>query len=100
MNKYYVYVLYSAAIDSYYIGQTINVDLRLNEHLHHVMDLAHTKRANDWTVFHLIECENRHQAILIEQHLKRMKSRTYLENLKKYPEIVARLLEKYQKLPD
>ncbi len=100
MNKYSVYVLYSVMIDSYYIGQSINVDIRLNEHLDHVMDLAHTKRATDWNVFHLIECENQHQAILIEQHLKRMKSRTYLENLKKYPEIGIRLLEKYQKLPD
>ena len=96
MNKYYVYVLYSASADIFYIGQTMSVAIRLDEHLQHFKDVAFTKRAVDWIVFYQLEAANRSQALLIEQHIKRMKSRTYLENLKKYPEISTRLLEKYQ----
>jgi putative endonuclease len=33
--------------------------------------------------------------IEIEKHIKRMKSRVYIENLKKYPDVINRLKEKY-----
>jgi putative endonuclease len=35
------------------------------------------------------------QAHKIENHIKKMKSKKYIENLKKYPEISLRLLQKY-----
>jgi hypothetical protein len=33
------------------------------------------------------------QAVLIESEIKKMKSRKYIENLKKYPAMIARLLK-------
>jgi len=36
------------------------------------------------------------QARKIEAHIKRMKSRKFIENLKKYPEIQKRLIKLYQ----
>lgn len=95
MNKYYVYILYSNVIDRFYIGQTMSVEIRLDKHLQHSMDEAYTKKADDWTVFYQLGCNNRRQALLIEHHIKKMKSRKYLEDLNKYPEMSARLLEKY-----
>jgi len=44
----------------------------------------------------LIICSSRSQAIKIESHLKKSKNKVYLENLKKYPEISERLIEKYK----
>ena len=42
-----------------------------------------------------IDCKNLTQAIKIRQHIKRMKSRVYINHLKEYPEITRRLLVKY-----
>jgi putative endonuclease len=35
------------------------------------------------------------QALRIEKHIKNMKSKKYIEDIKKYPEITERLKEKY-----
>ncbi len=42
-----------------------------------------------------IEVENMTIALKIERYIKRMKSRVYIQNLIKYPEISMKLLEKY-----
>jgi putative endonuclease len=41
----------------------------------------------------LIPCESVTQAILIEKRIKKMKSRKYIENLKKYPEMIEKILK-------
>jgi putative endonuclease len=44
-------------------------------------------------MFLLINCETIKQAVFVEAKIKNMKSRRYIENLKKYPEIVKRILD-------
>ena len=100
MSEYCVYVLYSKEIDAFYIGQTINLEVRITEHLLQSMEEAYTSRAKDWALFYLLKCNSRHQAILIERHIKRMKSRDYLINLSKYPTIGEKLFVKYNTLPE
>ena len=90
-----VYILVSKAIDSYYIGETIDLDERLQQHNVGFYETAFTKQANDWTLFHVINCDNRSQARKIETHIKKMKSKTYIQNLKKFPEITEKLKKKY-----
>ena len=53
-----------------------------------------TKIAEDWELFLKIECKDIFEARKIERHIKKMKSKKYLENLKKYPEIIKKLKEK------
>lgn len=43
-----------------------------------------------------IECVTKHQGLSIEKHIKSMKSRIYIQNLLKYPEMKFKLLEKYK----
>ncbi|HAH38569.1 MAG TPA: endonuclease [Algoriphagus sp.] len=93
---FFVYVIYSPSYDKFYIGQTEDIDRRLIEHNNHFFSNASTKFADDWEIFHLIICSSRSQAIKIESHLKKSKNKVYLENLKKYPEISERLIEKYK----
>ena len=50
----------------------------------------------DWNLFLIIDCESKSQALQIEKHIKKMKSKTYIENLAKYPEMVIKLKEKYR----
>jgi len=91
-----VYILYSATKDTFYIGQTNDIENRLYQHLNHSGSDTFTRRADDWKVCFQLECSTREQAVLIEQHIKRMKSRKYYMNLNKYPEIGIKLLEMYR----
>ena len=93
---YYVYILYSESIDRFYVGQTMNTEQRILEHNTGSYENSYTNQATDWEVFHSITCENRSLALKIEQHLKRMKSRTYFENLKSYPHISENLRAKFK----
>ena len=93
---YTVYIICSAHIDQYYNGMTEDFDLRLSQHNTGYFKGASTKRANDWSPFYLIPTHNKSVALKIETHIKSMKSRTYIENLRRYPEITKKLLMKYK----
>ena len=99
MGKHFVYILYSQSIDRFYIGETIDVENRLSEHNTHFFEGSFTSQANDWTVFLTLECKNRTQARMIESHIKKMKSKTYIRNLKKYSNMRESLIAKYN-VPD
>jgi len=90
------YIIYSMTIDKFYIGITQDsITSRIEKHNNKEYGMGFTSQANDWYLFFFIECKSIGQAMNIEKHIKRMKSIKYLENLKKYPEISIRLLEKY-----
>ena len=95
MDRCFIYILFSKKIDRFYIGQSLNVNSRLVEHLMHSMPVSYTKRADDWIVFFQLECNSRNQAILIENHIKGMKSRKYIRNLALFPNISEKLLERF-----
>ncbi len=90
-----VYVLYSAKLNRYYIGFTSDFDLRLKFH-ENAESHKFTAKAKDWELFLKILCENKNQGLGIERHIKKMKSKTYIENLIKYPDIVLKLKNKYK----
>ncbi len=90
-----VYVLYSAEINQFYIGSCNDLEKRLNQHLDKSFDIAHTKRANDWTLFYSIEELEYETVRKIEAHIKKMKSQKYIYDLKRYPEIMDKLVQKY-----
>ena len=91
------YILYSKSVDHYYVG-SCHEDLiqRLKKHNEKGYGTkTYTTIADDWLLFHIIECDCYAQAVRIERHLKRMKSRNYIENLKRYPEMSAKLKSRY-----
>lgn len=51
--------------------------------------------ANDWVLYYSLNELKYKQARLIENHVKKMKSRKYIENLIKYPDISKRSIELY-----
>ncbi|MCU4154635.1 GIY-YIG nuclease family protein [Carboxylicivirga sp. A043] len=93
--KYFVYIIYSPQTDSYYIGQTQNIEQRIQLHNSGHFKNCSTKFANDWEIFFLLECNSRKQALAIEKHIKKNRNRNYYNNLVKYPEISHKLLLKY-----
>ena len=92
---HFVYVLYSQKIDSFYIGETSNIENRLLWHNNKEFQKAYTKIANDWKLYFQINCIDIIQSRKIEKHIKAMKSKLYIENLVKFPEISKNLLVKY-----
>ena len=50
-----VYILYSQKINQYYIGSCLDLEKRLAEHLSAKMDVAYTKRSDDWDVYFKID---------------------------------------------
>jgi putative endonuclease len=91
----YVYILYSPKIDKYYIGSCLNLEERLLEHSGEKYKDSFTQRADDWKLFFCIENIGYKQSRLIEKHIKKMKSRKYLENLRRFEDISLNLLKLY-----
>ncbi|WP_026727178.1 GIY-YIG nuclease family protein [Flavobacterium denitrificans] len=95
MTNHIVYILHSKKLNRYYIGYTSNFDLRLEFHKN-ALSNKFTANANDWTLFFSLICTNKPQALSIEKHIKSMKSKIYIENLARYPELSEKLLTKYK----
>ena len=50
--------------------------------------------ANYWKLFIQINSKNYAHAVRIERKIKSMKSRIYIQNLTKYPELIEKLISK------
>ncbi|MCU0461016.1 MAG: GIY-YIG nuclease family protein [Bacteroidales bacterium] len=94
----FCYIIYSESIDRYYIGYTTDINERLKLHnAGHFGGKSYTSKATDWLIFLLIPCESVEQAIFVEARIKKMKSRKYIEDLIKYPEMINRLRNDFNK---
>ena len=81
-------------LNRFYTGYTKNLGLRMEFH-QNAESHKFTAKADDWQLFLKIECHSKKQALSIESHIKMMKSSRYIKNLKIYPDIISRLLLKY-----
>ncbi len=86
------YILFSEKLNRFYTGSCLDLSQRLDEHLQGVYTDSFTSKATDWELFLHIKDLAYQQARLIELHIKKMKSRTYIKNLKKYEDIQPGLL--------
>ena len=91
-----VYILYSPTLDSYYTGSCDDLKSRLDKHYNKEFEKSYTAKSKDWELFFSINDLAYEQARKIETHIKKMKSKTYILNLKKYPEIAEKLIMKYR----
>jgi putative endonuclease len=94
--QFFCYILYSKSINRYYVGYTSDIEKRLKLHsIGHFGGKSYTCRSNDWEVFLLISCKTIEQAVYVESRIKKMKSRKYIENLKKYPELIEKVMKDF-----
>lgn len=93
------YILYSPAIDKYYIGASRDdAEGRLLLHLKKKFGTdTFTAQASDWNIFLELPTLNFEQALKIEKKIKAMKSRKYIQNLRKYPEMREKIMNLYPK---
>ena len=90
-----VYVIYSEKLNRFYIGTTDNFENRLKQHNVAEFSDAYTIRGIPWAKYLLIENLGSHQ-YAIENHIKRMKSKKYIENMRIYPDMIQNLIQKYR----
>ena len=91
-----VYILYSKSGDAYYTGFTTElIKLRIDRHNNDYYDDKYTKSGKPWELFLEIKCASDNQAMAIEKHIKSMKSKKYIQNLKTYSEMAEKLLTRF-----
>ena len=97
MERFFVYVLYSKTLGKSYTGiTTLSLEERLENHIKRKYSKTNfTQKAADWELFWFLEGKSYSQVRKIEIHIKKMKSKVYLENLKKYPEMGEKLLFRF-----
>jgi len=91
-----VYIVYSTKLNRYYVGSCLDISARLEQHQNKTFNDSFTSKTDDWSLFLVVHNLDYRQARSIESHIKKMKSKTYIENLVKYPEIIQKLKEKYE----
>ena len=80
--KFFVYILFSKKFDTFYIGQTNNVEERYNRH-NKGYEKA-TKRYIPWKLIGYIEKESRIEAVALEIKLKNLSKLRIESFIKKY----------------
>src|SRR5258705_145955 len=78
---YFVYILISQKDNSFYIGQTNNIDDRLKRH--NAGQERYTKTKVPWKLFWFIQVPSRSEAMRLERNIKNLKSRKRILRLKK-----------------
>ncbi|PCH71033.1 MAG: hypothetical protein COC06_02570 [Bacteroidales bacterium] len=76
-----MYILYSPSSDKYYLGYTEDVSKRIFMHNNPIRS-SYTSKHTPWILKRAFEVgDNKTFALKIEQKIKKMKSRKYLEKL-------------------
>jgi len=76
-----VYILYSAQLDRYYVGDSDDPHRRLEEHRTHFYKGSATAKASDWILLQVIHCLDRAHARRLEGWIKAQKSRSVINRL-------------------
>ena len=90
-----VYILYSKKLNKYYIGSCLNLEVRIGEHLNKKLNDGFTSKSDDWELFYSINELEYKQARSIEAHIKKMKSKKYIQDLKMFAELTSKLVDKF-----
>jgi putative endonuclease len=79
---FYVYILYSASCDRFYIGHTNDVERRMEEHNHPVEDTKFTSKYLPWELkLSFPVSSERGAAIHVEKFIKSQKSKVFIKTL-------------------
>ncbi|MGI0108302.1 GIY-YIG nuclease family protein, partial [Salinimicrobium sp. WS361] len=81
-------------LDRFYVGSTSDLEIRMEFHCTSPGP-KFTGKAKDWEVFLNFSCQSKNQALAVEKHIKTMKSKKYIQNLKTYPEMVENLKRRF-----
>ena len=84
---HYVYILYSASLDSFYKGQSNDIADRI--HRHNLKQEKATQNGAPWKLVWCIEKETKSAAVILERKLKNLSRKRLIDFMKKYCEGIA-----------
>ena len=90
-----IYILYSKKLGKFYTGSCKDLSYGIEQYINHEFTKSYTLKADDWNLFYFADNLKYEQARSIENHIKKMKSEKYIQNLKNYPEILEKLKNAY-----
>ena len=76
---FYVYILYSKDFDRYYIGQTDNIDARIDRH--NEGKVKSTKHYTPWELKYTEQFASRSEAMKREKFLKNQRNKNFYREL-------------------
>jgi len=78
---YNIYVIYNAVADKYYVGQTLNVDVRLEQHNNHTFKSYTSRFPGEWKLIYEESVATRSEALKREKGLKTGRGREYIKTI-------------------
>ena len=78
---FYVYVIYNNSANKYYVGQTENIILRLQQHNNHTFKSYTSKFPGEWELIHQESVATRSEALKRERGLKSGSGREYIKTI-------------------
>ena len=75
--SFFVYIIFSASLDKYYVGYTSDLEKRLLEHNDGIS--VYTSKTSDWSLKYSEPYLTRDLAMKREKEIKKKKSRKYVE---------------------
>ena len=73
-----VYILFSRKTLRYYVGQTNNIEKRINRH--NSGYVPSTKSGVPWIIITVIQCKDRAEALKLEKKIKKRGIKRFLED--------------------
>lgn len=88
------YILFSQKLDKFYVGVTTDdIHERIAKHNESKYGQhRYTSTVDDWVLFLDIVVEDFAHAVRMERKVKAMKSSKYIQNLKKFPELLEKIV--------
>ncbi|MFY0593865.1 GIY-YIG nuclease family protein [Roseivirga sp.] len=81
VSMHFVYIIYSINIDRFYIGETEDLDTRLDQHNSSFFKGSFTSQASDWSFYLTLQCMDRSHARRVEAFIKKQKSTAFIKRL-------------------
>ncbi len=76
--QFVVYILFSDSLQKYYVGQTSDLEKRIDEHNRGKANF--TSKGIPWKLIHFFSCNNRSEATQMEISIKKRGIRRYLQD--------------------
>ncbi len=97
---HFVYIIYSTDHDKYYVGESVDPAERTKQHNAGFYKNASTSYSKDWELKLVLSLKNRTEALVVERHIKSMKSKVFVRSLIENTVFLGRfkeiILEKYK----
>jgi len=77
----YVYIIYNKMANKYYVGQTENVDRRLDQHNNHTFKTYTSRFPGEWKLIHQESVATRSEALKREKGLKSGNGREFIKTI-------------------